>query len=187
MRSALIRRQRPALAHLAGGYETGDSLALGGGRQNFFVLMRSSSARHCRASRRPEAASSLAFSLGPPSLLEPLGLGHLHPAKLSLPTVERRRADPVLAATPPRSGNPGLPCSRSTAMICSSVNLDRFIVRSFLQAGLLASPGGNNGAHSTWGRADPRRIESTYTWEPSNIFVARGDRGGRRTSFRLCH
>ena len=27
-------------------------------------------------------------------------------------------------------------CSRSTAMICSSVNLDRFIVRSFLQAGL---------------------------------------------------
>ena len=32
------------------------------------------------------------------NLLEPLGLGHLHPAKLRLPTVEGRRADPVLAA-----------------------------------------------------------------------------------------
>jgi hypothetical protein len=27
-------------------------------------------------------------------------------------------------------------CSRRTAMICSSVNLDRFIVRSFLRSGL---------------------------------------------------
>ena len=33
----LDQAARPALAHLAGGYETGDSLALGGGRQNFFV------------------------------------------------------------------------------------------------------------------------------------------------------
>ena len=33
----LYQAARPALAHLAGGYETGDSLALGGERQNFFV------------------------------------------------------------------------------------------------------------------------------------------------------
>ena len=62
-------------------------------------------------------------------LLKPLALGHIHPAELSLPRVERRCADPVLAQTS-ASGSPAS-CSRSTGMICSSVTLDRFIVRSF--------------------------------------------------------
>src|SRR5829696_8154945 len=40
---------------------------------------------------------------------------------------------------------PPASCSRNTAMICSSVNLDRFIVRSFQKARTLASDGGNYG------------------------------------------
>ena len=56
----LYQAARPALAHLAGGYETGDSLALGGGRQNFFVTRSFSAALSSIASARRRF--SLAFS-----------------------------------------------------------------------------------------------------------------------------
>ena len=121
---------RPALAHLAGGYETGDSLALGGGRQNFFCheVFQRGVVEH-RVGQKALQLGALVLKL-----LEPLGLGHLHPAELGLPGVERRRADPMLAAD--LGGLKPGPCSRRTAMICSSVDLDRFIVQSILQTGL---------------------------------------------------
>ena len=56
----LDQAARPALAHLVGGYETGDSLALGGGRQNFFVMRSFSAALSSIASAR--SRFSLAFS-----------------------------------------------------------------------------------------------------------------------------
>jgi hypothetical protein len=76
-------------------------------------------------------------------LLEPLGLGHIHPAKLSLPTVKRRYADPVLAA---HLGG------RNARLLLAQYRNDllfrepRSLHRPVLPSGRTrASPGGNNG------------------------------------------
>lgn len=63
----------------------------------------------------------------------------LETTKLCLPLIERHRADPVLA-THIRRCRPAS-CSRSTRMICSSVNLERFI------------------------RPPPARADSTQNWQ----------------------
>jgi hypothetical protein len=72
--------------------------------------------------------------------LQPLGVRDLHAAELGLPRVERGAADPMPAAHLGRrhTSAGGLPasCSRKMPMICSSLNFDRFMVRSFLWAGL---------------------------------------------------
>jgi hypothetical protein len=47
------------------------------------------------------------------------------------------------------------PCSRSAAMICSSVNLDRFMVQSFLQRGDLIRPTAVPGNQERAGRHHP--------------------------------
>jgi hypothetical protein len=52
----LYQAARPALAHLADGYETDDSLALGGGRQDFFVTRSFSAALSSIASARGASA-----------------------------------------------------------------------------------------------------------------------------------
>ena len=60
--------------------------------------------------------------------LQPACLGDIQPAELRHALVEGRRAEPV---SPPRVGRRQAgPCLRRIAMIRSSVNLDRFIVRS---------------------------------------------------------
>src|SRR3954453_3250418 len=53
-------------------------------------------------------------------------------------------------------------CSRKTPITCSSVNLDRFMVRSFQKARTLASPGGNYGGQVNYVDKDVEGRGSVY-------------------------
>jgi len=66
--------------------------------------------------------------------LKALGVGDVHAAVLRLPVIDRRLRDRVLAREVGWLGPAS--CSRSTAMICSSVNRFRFIRPSLDRAGL---------------------------------------------------
>ena len=129
MRSAPMMTARPPLAHLVLAPQMGDRLPPGGGRHHFFASRSFSPALSSIAS----ASKPLQLRVLVLERLQPLGLRHIHAAVLRLPGVERRRADPVLAADVRRRCPAS--CSRRTPMICSSVNLDRFMVRSSLRAG----------------------------------------------------
>src|SRR6185437_11130593 len=78
-----------------------------------------------------------------------------HPAKLGLPTVERRRADPVLAAHL-GGRKPGLLLAqhRNDLLFREPRSLHRPVLPS---GRTLASSGGNNGGHSR-SRSGPRSI-----------------------------
>lgn len=85
---------RPPLAHLVGLGEMSDGFPLDDGRHHF--LESSSSARRCRAWRRRAAASAWRSRPRAPSPAWP----PTRPCRRTWPvlSVERRRADPVLAA-----------------------------------------------------------------------------------------
>ena len=84
----------------------------------------------CEATRLCERSSRVAAPTWsrPLQNLQTTGLGHVDPAVLALPFIERRTADPVLAANIPglRSGF----VLTQIAMIRSSLNLDCFIAVS---------------------------------------------------------
>ncbi len=88
-----------------------------------------------------------------------LGLRHVHAAVLRLPGVEHGTADPVLPADI-AAVETSASCSRSTAMICSSLNLDRFMVRSFFGPDS-SSSGDVRRGHSRYRSGGPVRLSSS--------------------------
>src|SRR6185437_12090842 len=80
-----------------------------------------------------------------------------HPAKLGLPTVERRRADPVLAAHL-GGRKPGLLLAqhRNDLLFREPRSLHRPVLPS---GRTLASSGGNNGGHSNPSSSTVRTVD----------------------------
>jgi len=107
----------------------GDGFPEGGGRHHFFQQFFQN-----RVVERRIGQQALELGVLVLERLQPRRLGDVQTAELRLPGVGRRRADPV----PPAQigGLAPASCSRSTPMICSSVNLDRFMVRSSRWDGL---------------------------------------------------
>ncbi len=88
------------------------------------------------------------------------GVRDVQPAELGLPFVERRRTDPVFPANIGGRNTalmllqdrPSQRCFASPAgqgMICSSLNLDLFIIRLLSLGRILHQTGGGNGAQVT--------------------------------------
>jgi hypothetical protein len=120
----------PTLTHLQDVTQMNDSLALGGGPYHFFV--RSSFSAAWSSIDSASNFFSLRFSsssdrshLASDTSMPPYLAFQLYSVASEMPCLRARSA--VFA---PAS------CSRKTAMICSSVNLIRFIVRPLPQAGL---------------------------------------------------
>ena len=88
------RRTRPPLAHLIRDPKVSDGLSPGGGRHHFFAAISFSMALSSIASA--SSFFSLAFSSS--SAFSRLASDTSSPPILGLPLVERRAADPVLAA-----------------------------------------------------------------------------------------
>jgi hypothetical protein len=84
---------RPPLAHLMDARELSDGLSLGSGRHLFFVSRSFSAA----LSRCASARSFFSFAFSPSSAFSRLAPTRPAP-ETALPVVERRLADPVLAA-----------------------------------------------------------------------------------------
>src|SRR5215211_916317 len=126
----LDRGTRPPLAHLVGSAQMSDGLSPGGGRHHFFE------SRSFRAtlSSMASARSFLSFVFSSSSAFSRRASGTSSPPNFAFQAYNvaslipcRRHTSPVFA---PAS------CSRRIAMICSCVNLDRFVVRSFQGPGL---------------------------------------------------
>jgi hypothetical protein len=104
-----------------------DSLALGGGPSHFFA--RSSFSAACSSVDSAESFFSLQFSSSSDrrrlASMPPYLAFQLYSVAYEMPCLRARSA--VFAPAT---------CSRRTAMICSSVNLIRFIVHPLFEVGL---------------------------------------------------
>src|SRR5258708_28973331 len=98
-----------------------DTFALGGGPYHFFAR----SSRRAAASSICSAKSFFSLAFSSSSCLSRLASGDVHAAVLGLPVIQRRFRDAVLARE--IGGLCPASCSRSTPLICSSVNLPRFL------------------------------------------------------------
>src|SRR6185437_10491152 len=124
---------RPALAHLIGLAEMGHSLPPHNGRHHFFELRSFSIATSSIVSASSffslRFSSSSAFSLrASETSIPPNFAFHLKKVALLTPCLRHRSAVFIPAS-----------CSRNIPMICSSVNLERFIVRLLPEAGLYSN------------------------------------------------
>ena len=151
----LHQAARPALAYLVGCQEMSDSLALGGGRQSFCQKVLE---RHVveHGVRQQPASVSRSHPRAPSAAWPPTPQGR----RTWPSTCRTGAADPMNAAH--LGGRDSRFLLRNIPMICSSVNRDRFIVRSLLRNRTLAPSRGNPLGHSNPNLRHLRRFREPF-------------------------